>query len=85
MQYSLLNDSIYIFGGELSGDGESGLFVNGNVWMALPTQETFTGNDTEVAALNMLLYVVHSSIDEEFTELWAYHAFYFSIYIPFVP
>ena len=80
-----INDSIYIFGGELSGNGESGLFINGNVWMALPTQEIFAGNNTEVVALNTLLYVVHSSIDNELTELWAYHAFYFSIYLPFAP
>ena len=80
-----INDSIYIFGGEFSGNGESGLFINGNGWMGLPTQETFSGNNTEVVALNTLIYILHPSTNEKLTELWAYHAFYFSIYIPFVP
>ena len=80
-----INDSIYVIGGEVTGKGESGLFIIENAWMALPTQVNFSGNQTELAALDSLLYVLQTAPGENQTGLWAYHAYYFSIYIPFVP
>lgn len=78
-------DSVYVVGGEVSGKGESGLLITGEEWVTLPTLQDYVGCQTTVVSLDSLLFVLDSTDLQTPTEVWAYQAFYYSIYIPFVP
>ena len=78
-------NSIYVVGGEVSGKREPGLLITDDIWLSLPTLDGLSGSRTEVVSIDSLLFVLYGSDKETQTELWSYQAFYYSIYIPFVP
>jgi hypothetical protein len=72
-------DLVYILGGEKDGDGESGLILTDEKWVPLPVEQEYAGSPTQLFSIGQLLYVLTEN------EFWSYQAFYYSIYIPFVP
>jgi hypothetical protein len=80
-------DKIYLIGG-MSGNGSqletSGLLLDGEAWEDLPTETDFTERESVIVSLGSLLAIFDSS-DSRTTHFWTYQAFYYSIYIPFVP
>jgi hypothetical protein len=72
-------DLVYILGGDRDGDGESGLILTDEKWVPLPVEQEHSGIPTQLLSIGQLLYVLTEN------EFWSYQAFYYSIYIPFVP
>ncbi|MDY6868856.1 MAG: kelch repeat-containing protein, partial [Chloroflexota bacterium] len=78
-------DSIYLLGGEVKGRGELGLFIADDAWVSLPVIDEIVGWNVDVVTLDSELFVIDPAADLENTKAWIYQAFYYSIYIPFVP
>ncbi len=80
-------DTIYVIGG--AGDGkkkESGEWImTGESWIDLPTNRDYDSHQVELVSLGSLLFVIDSSEFPESTRLSTYQAFYYNIYIPFIP
>lgn len=78
-------DLVYLLGGEIDGEGETGLILVEGNWVSLPVEQDFTGSQTQLLSIGRLLYVLAKPTGMTETEFWAYQAFYYSIYIPIVP
>lgn len=78
-------DSIYVLGGETAAQAESGLIITEDTWLPLPANQDYAGRQTEMISLGAELVVLNPQEAEQPTEAWIYQAFYYSIYIPFVP
>ena len=72
-------DLVYLLGGEMDGEGESGLILAENEWVLLPVDGDYSGSQTRLLSIGQLLYVLSGD------ELLSYQAFYYSIYIPIMP
>ena len=81
-------DSLYVIGGETSQRGtieNSGIFLTRDGWVTLPTNKNYTGRPIEMVSLGSLLVIFDTSSSQQETSLWQYQAFYYSIYIPYLP
>ncbi|MEA3326902.1 MAG: LuxR C-terminal-related transcriptional regulator [Chloroflexota bacterium] len=80
-------DNIYILGGKPMGKSNQmvGWLLLDEEWITFPAIQNFNGRDTTLVSLDSLLVLFDSQIDITTTPVWTYQAFYYSIYIPFVP
>ena len=78
-------DLVYILGGEMDKEGETGLILVEGNWVSLPVEKSYTGSQTQLLSIGQLLYVLATPPEMSETEFWSYQAFYYSIYIPIVP
>lgn len=78
-------DLVYLLGGEIDGEGETGLILVEGNWVSLPVENDYSGSQTQLLSIGQLLYVLAKPTGMTETEFWAYQAFYYSIYIPIVP
>jgi DNA-binding CsgD family transcriptional regulator/N-acetylneuraminic acid mutarotase len=78
-------NSIYLLGGETPRRVESGLIITANKWITLPVDRDFSERKVKLVSLDSLLVVLDPENTFKETRLWRYEAFYYSIYIPFMP
>ena len=78
-------DLVYLLGGEIDGEGETGLILVEGNWVSLPVENDYSDSQTQLLSIGQLLYVLAKPTGMTETEFWAYQAFYYSIYIPIVP
>lgn len=78
-------DSVYLLGGQLRGQGESGMVITSEEWVTMPVNTEYVGRQVEVVTLDSELFIIDPGMALESTKAWIYQAFYYSIYIPFVP
>jgi N-acetylneuraminic acid mutarotase len=82
-------ETIYIIGGEGSGNesaqDEPAWLWTGADWVELPTNQDYSNQRITLVSVGDQLIVFNSSNNDELTQVWAYQAFYYTIYIPFVP
>jgi len=83
-----MNNSIYIIGGEMEDpalEEQIGWVFTEEGWVSFPTIQVYDGQPTSLISLGSKLWLLNHSNQEVQTKIWSYQAFYFSIYIPFVP
>ncbi len=81
-------DAIYVLGGwsgEEDGGGLNGLMMAEGEWVEFPTNYAYGGRQIDLVPLGSLLYVLDPSTPLMETRVWTYQAFYYSIYIPYMP
>ncbi|MBG0770456.1 MAG: helix-turn-helix domain-containing protein [Anaerolineaceae bacterium] len=78
-------DLVYLLGGEMDGEGETGLILVEDNWVSLPVEQDYSGSQTQLLSIGQLLYVLAMPTGMTDTEFWSYQAFYYSIYIPIMP
>ena len=80
-------DNIYLLGGKPgkeNGQDTGGLLMNGEAWVALPTEPDYNGRETVMVSQGSLLAILDTGDQGAGTTVWTYQVFYFSIYIPIV-
>lgn len=77
-----INDLVYILGGEMEGEGESGLVLVEDNWVSLSMIEDFSSGEPRLISIGQLLYVLVIQPDMSDSAFWSYQAFYYSIFIP---
>ncbi len=80
-------DKIYILGGyPTRGSNQMvGWLLLEDEWITFPAIQNFNGRETTLVSLDSLLVIFDSQTDMKTTPVWTYQAFYYSIYIPFLP
>lgn len=82
-----ISDNIYVLGGQLEGqeNQKDGLLLLDEEWIAFPVIQDFNQRDIAMVSSDSLLVIFDSQSDLTTSSVWTYQAFYYSIYIPFVP
>jgi len=81
-------DTIYILGGQTDGKGadDGGQWImTGEDWVDLPVNQDYNERDVALVPMGSQLFVLDPSDPLDGTKAWTYQAFYYSIYIPYVP
>lgn len=81
-------DTIYLMGGKSTDQDEElnpGWLLTEGAWVPLPVDVEVNGGETLMVSLGSVLAVIEPSDPLASTRAWTYQAFYYSIYIPFVP
>ena len=80
-------DTIYILGGIPVGKTNQmgGWLLLDEEWTTFPVIQDFSGREITLVSLDSLLMIFDSQTDLKRSTVWSYQAFYYSIYIPFVP
>jgi len=81
-------ESVYVVGG-LTGeqhDAEVGwVLTEAGEWISFAAIQDFSNRQTSMVSLGSLLMILDPVEGGTGTEAWTYQAFYYSIYIPFIP
>jgi hypothetical protein len=82
-----ISDNIYILGGHPEGQDRpmEGLLLLDGEWIPFPAIQDFDQRDIAMVSLDSLLVLFDNQPDLGYSPVWTYQAFYYSIYIPFVP
>jgi len=81
-------DAIYVLGGWIGQEDavdERGLMMTNEEWIKFPANQTYYDRQPAMVSLGALLYILDPSPDLDETRLWTYQAFYYSIFIPYMP
>jgi N-acetylneuraminic acid mutarotase len=80
-------DSIYVVGGITYDDLDENQawMLTEEDWVSFQTAQDFIGHPTTLSAQGSLLVLLNSREPFTQTQVWTYQAFYYSIYIPYVP
>jgi N-acetylneuraminic acid mutarotase len=81
-------NTVYVIGGIVDGEKDEsggGWIMTGEIWIDLPTIQGYDSHQVELIPIESLLFVIDPSESFKSTLLWTYQAFYYSIYIPFMP
>ena len=77
-------ESVYLLGGAMAGQGETGLVKTGENWVPLPANRDYSARDLKLVTLDSQLFVIEPEPSLGATKAWLYQAFYYSIFIPIV-
>ncbi len=82
-----ISDNIYVLGGQPEGQAGNmeGLLLLDEEWITFPVIQDFNQRDIAMVSLDSLLVLFDNQPDLTTSPVWTYQAFYYSIYIPFVP
>jgi len=82
-----ISDNVYVLGGQPAGKGSpmEGLLLLDEEWIAFPAIQDFDQRDITMVSLDSQLVLFDNHPDLTTSPVWTYQAFYYSIYIPFVP
>jgi hypothetical protein len=80
-------DTVYLIGGILGEKRQkesASWLMNGEEWIPLETNRDYNMRSTTMVSLESQLMIFEPSDSFEATLVWAYQAFYYSIYFPIV-
>jgi DNA-binding CsgD family transcriptional regulator len=83
-----VSDTVYVIGGESEmeeTDLPMGLFLSDTGWDSFPVNQEFLNHQTSMVSLGAAIIIFDTSDLNKETQAWSYQAFYYTIYIPFVP
>jgi len=81
-------DTIYVIGGQVEDAGaelDGAWMMTGENWVDLPVNQDFSNRQIAVVTLGAQLFILDSEESLAQTKTWVYQAFYYSIYIPYMP
>lgn len=81
-------DTIYVIGGQVEDDNAQSVgawMMTDEEWMDLPVNQDYIERQVAVVPLGSQLFILDSEESLEQTKTWVYQAFYYSIYIPYMP
>ena len=80
-------DTIYVFGGQVDDEVENAgaWLMIGEDWIDLEANQDYSGRRVTLVTLGSQLFLLDPMEPLEQTKAWTYQAFYYSIYIPYVP
>jgi hypothetical protein len=83
-----ISDAIYVFGSETSdfrNEKVLGIVYSSDEWVSLSTSLSCNNCSINVISPSSLLYIIKVNDELTKSEIWSYQAFYYNIYLPFVP